>query len=187
MILPRPLAAFAAAVALVAVACDDPFEPTAQLPVFTDTISLFAMSGTPPSYPSVVNLFNVATGILQSGAQFDIAVDIDEDSNAVIYPAGLVSVGAPRIGLRDTTIAFEALAHAPRGEYPFEDPVVVEPGTVVIVEVQTQLCQFSFTPFFYSKLVVDSIDHESRKLFMRVTTDPNCGFRSFQNGEIPRD
>ena len=183
----RSLAAFAAGVALVAAACDDPFSVSAQLPVFTDTVSVFAMSGTPPSYPSVLNLFNVNTGILQSGAQFDIALDIDADSNVVIWPSSLVSGGALRVGLRDTTIGFGQLDRAPRGTYPFEESLVVDTGTVVIAEVQTSLCQFSLTPFFYSKIVVDSIDHQLRKLFLRVTTDPNCGFRSFEVGEVPRD
>ena len=187
MTVPRRFAAFAAAVALVTVACDDPFAPEADLPVFADTISVFAMSGTPVSYPSVVQLFSVATGLLQAGAQFDIALDIDEDSNVVIYPAGLVSAGAPRVGLRDTALAFDDLDRAPRGEYQFEDPVVVQPGRIVIAEVSTQLCQFSLTPFFYSKIVVDSVQHDTRKIFLRVTTDPNCGFRSFEVGEVPRD
>lgn len=183
----RSLAAFAAAVALVAAACDDPFAPAADFPVFGNPISLFAMSETPPSFPSVINLFNIQTGILQAGAQFDLAFDIDDAGNAVIYPSSRVIAGALTVGLRDTVIAFEDLDRAPRGTYPAVDSIVVTPGTVVIAEVQSQVCQFQFSPFFYSKVVVDSIDLDLRQLFLRVVTDPNCGFRSFVTGEIPGD
>ena len=187
MIRARSLAGFVAGVALIVAGCDDPTGFEATAPVATDTLSIFAISGTPPSYPSALDLLNVRPTRVEAGMQFDVAFDIDEEGNAVIYPASLVSTAAPyRVGVRDTAIAFVDLARAPGGTYPFDEPVVLEPGEVAIVETQTPICQYALSPFFYSKIVVDSIDVDLRQLYLRVTIDPNCGFRSFLEG-IPRN
>ena len=183
----RSLAGFAAGVALVLAGCDDPTGFEATAPVATDTLSLFAISGTPPSYPVALDLFSVRPTRVETGMQFDVAFDIDANGNAVIYPATLVSTTAPyRVGVRDSAIAFGDLARAPGGTYPASEPVVLEPGEVAIIETQTPICQFALSPFFYSKIVVDSIDTDLRKLYLRVTIDPNCGFRSFLEG-VPRN
>ena len=182
----RIAAGFLAGAALVAAACDDPLDPGAQIPVRTDTLSVFAMSGTPISHHNTLDIFNIITTRLETGAQFDLAFDIDEQGNTVLYPAPLITSAPYRIGLRDSSATFESILRAPTGEYEDEEPLVLEPGEVALVEAQNPNCQFSFSPFIYAKIVVDSVDAGTREIFFRMTVDRNCGYRSFAEG-IPRN
>jgi hypothetical protein len=182
----RAIAGFLVGATLVAAACDDPLDVDAQIPVRTDTMTVFAMTGTPVTHPNTLDIFNFITTRLETGAQFDLVFDIDEQGNTVLYPAPLITSAPYRIGLRDTAAAFETVLRAPTGEYEVEEPLVLEPGRTAIIEAQHPQCQFTVSPFIYAKLVVDSIDIGTRKIFFRLTADRNCGYRSFEEG-IPRN
>lgn len=182
----RTAAGFLAGVALLAAACDDPLDPGAQIPVRTDTLSVFAMTGTPLSFHSTLDIYNITTTRLETGAQFDIAFDIDEQGNTVLYPARLITSAPYQVGLRDTTGTFESILRAPTGEYEDEEGLALAPGRTALVEVQSPNCQFTISPFIYAKIVVDSIHTDTREIFFRMTVDRNCGYRSFEEG-IPRN
>ena len=186
MIRVRSIAGLLVGATLVAAACDDPLNPDAQIPVRTDTMAVFAMTGTPVTYPNTLDIFNFVTTRLETGAQFDLVFDIDEQGNTVLYPAPLITSAPYRIGLRDTAAAFATVTRAPTGEYEDEEPLVLEPGSTALIEAQNPQCQFSVSPFIYAKLVVDSIHTDTREIFFRLTADRNCGFRSFEEG-VPRN
>ena len=182
----RSIAGLIAGAVLLAAACDDPLDPGAQIPVRTDTLSVFAMTGTPISHPNTLDLFNIITTRLETGAQFDIVFDIDAEGNTLLYPAPLITSAPYRIGLRDTTGTFESILRAPTGEYVEDEALVLSPGETAIVEAQNPNCQFTFSPFIYAKIVVDSIHADTREIFFRMTVDRNCGYRSFAEG-VPRN
>jgi hypothetical protein len=170
-------------------ACSGPTSLTATLPTTVDSLSIFALSGTPPTYPSGISLLARQTVRVDGFASFDVALDIDASGNAVIYPVKLVvSVpgGARPVGLLKVPGIFDSLAIAPTTGYEVDSALVMAPGQVVMVQsahnLSGDLCQFTLSPDIYAKIVVDSVQLASRTLFLRLGLDPNCGFRSFVTG-----
>lgn len=191
----RRLTAAAAALCatLVAGACnDDPFAQIARLGVAADTLVVTALTGTAPNASSAVVLRTTPAVVSPERAtdgDYHVVLDINAQGQPVVHPAQLVSsVAARRISIRRVDGVYDSLATAPTGSYSADSSLVVAPGTIVGVRVPGGggECQFSGRPYFYSKLVVDSVRRADRLLFVRATTNPNCGFRSFAPG-IPRD
>ncbi len=176
-------------VVVVLNACGDPTSLKATAPTFVDTLSVFALSGTPPSYPSGVSLVGRRAVRVDGFAGFDVAFDIDPAGNAVIYPVKLVvaSPGGTRlVGLLKTPFPFEAVLEAPSTGFETDSSFVVAPGETVVVQsvhnIQGDICQFALSPFIYSKIAIDSVSLATRTLYLRIGLDPNCGFRSFADG-----
>jgi hypothetical protein len=188
------------AAALALTACDDPFDVDAQYEVATDTIAVTALNNTQESYyngirivtldedpgpgPALVPIIPVGGG---GPLEFDVAVDIGPAGEAVFYPLNLIAPGAAArtVGIAPTDLAFGDVLSAPRVEYESDAPVTREEGEVLLIEAFSEACQFSANgrgTNYYGKLVVDSIRPALEKVFVRVTSDPNCGFRSFREG-----
>jgi len=169
-------------------ACGDPVGLKASLVNSVDTLSVFALSGTPPNYPSGVAFLSRQPVHVDGFANFDVAFDINADGNAVIYPVRLVvASGAPRaVAMQKIPASFETVVEAPKTGYQSDSALVILAGeTVVVQSVHNQgsdLCQFAFNPNIYAKLAVDSVKLDSRTVYLRMGLDPNCGFRSFADG-----
>ena len=193
------LVSLAAALALGA--CDDPFDVDATFEVNTDTLTVYALDNVEGSYyngirivtvdadnklgPEVVPIVGEAGG---GPLDFDVAVDIAPDGRAIFYPLNVIAPGAAdrTVGLATTTQSFDQIGSAPRVEYESGEPVVRAPGEVLLIESFSSACRFSVSARgtnYYAKLVVDSIRTTPvERIFVRVTSDPNCGFRSFAPG-----
>lgn len=185
----RKYVAAGAIAALALAACDDTNPFGATLPTVGDLYTIFALSGTPPAYPSGLNTVARAATRVDGNANFDVAFDIDSDGNVVIYPVKLIvsSLSGDRpVGLKKVDAPFDSVLSAPTGTYETDSAVVVGKGKVVVVEanrgVTGDICSFNISPNIYSKMVVDSIDIASRTITVRTVMDPNCGFRSFASG-----
>jgi len=170
-------------------ACSNPTNLRASLPTAVDTLSVFALSGTPPTYPSGISILARQPVRVDGFASFDVALDINAAGNAVIYPVKLVvsSPGGSRpVGMLKLTAVFDSLAAAPKTGYETDSSLVMAPGEVVVVQSahnsSGDLCQFALSPNIYAKIAVDSINLASRTLYLRLGLDPNCGFRSFVTG-----
>jgi hypothetical protein len=191
----RRLAAAAAALCalLVVGACDDdPFAQTAARGVASDTLIITALTGTSPNAFSAVLLRATPTAASPertADGDYHVVLDINAQGQPVVHPAQLVSsVAARRISIRRIDGIYDSLGTAPTESYSADSSLVVAPGAIVGVRVPGGggECQFTGRPYFYSKLVVDSVRLAERLLFVRATTNPNCGFRSFAPG-IPRE
>lgn len=177
-------------------ACDDPLGLRASLQVQVDTLSAYAMTGTPVTYPSAFDAGNSAVVRVSTDVGFDIAFDFTAAGNVQLVPArqvsatrdvgGVVASASRRVGLQQGTGTFESITRAPSKGYKYDSVLVVAPGVPVVMEVSSDVCQFSLASTIYAKIVVDSINQSSRQLFFRATVDPNCGFRSFQPG-VPKN
>ena len=177
-------------------ACDDPLGLRASLQVQVDTLSAFAMTGTPVTYPSAFDAGNSTVVRISTDIGFDIAFDFTAAGAIQLVPArqvsatrdlgGAVPSASRRVGLQQGTGSFESITRAPNGGYTYDSILVVATGVPVVMEVTSDVCQFSLASNLYAKIVVDSIDQATRQLFFRSTVDPNCGFRSFQPG-VPRN
>ena len=188
---PRKFALAIVASALVLTACGDPQGIIAQLPTIQDSYTVFALTGTPASFPSGINTYIRSAVRVDGNANFDVAFDLDATGKVIIYPVQKVvtTISSGRqVGLRKVTGTFDALTIAPTGTY-LDSAVVVAPGEVVIAQSlrngASDACQFDISPYIYTKLQVDSVIPANRSIFVKAVLDPNCGFRSFETG-IPK-
>jgi len=183
--------AILAAIPAVAVlnACGDPTNLKATLPTSVDSLSVFALSGTPPAYPSGVSIVARQPVRVDGFAAFDVAFDINANGQAMIYPVKLVVAtpgGVRPIGLQRVPGTFETVTEAPKSGYVSDSAMVMSTGEVIAVQAahnaSNDLCQFALNPNIYAKFSVDSVNLASRMIFFKLGVDLNCGFRSFATG-----
>lgn len=174
-------------------ACRDPIELQATEEVFTDTVTVYALSGTPPGYPNALSLPARQLVSVSGFGGFDIAFDLDESNRVLIHPARrVVTFGelVPQVGLQIVTGPFESVTSAPTSGYKVDSTVVASEGDVVVVEAahnaQGDLCSFALSPNLYAKISIDTVFVATRTIKFRFVYDPNCGYRSFAPG-IPTD
>ena len=117
--------------ASAAVACDDTGLIPASIPNSVDTVTLYALRGTPIPSKSA---FDIAWGIAartDEGEAFDFAFDIDTTATAVILPAGALGL-TPQAGLQFSDKTFEEVDEAPYDDYVVDSVLVVSVGDVLI-------------------------------------------------------
>jgi len=169
-------------------ACGDPTGLKASLLNSVDTLSVFALSGTPPNYPSGLAFLSRQAVHVDGFATFDVAFDINAAGNTVIYPVKLVvaSGGARPVAMQKIAAPFEQVAEAPKTGYQADSALVAVPGETIVVQsahnFSSDLCQFALNPNIYAKIAVDSVNLSTRTIYFRMGLDPNCGFRSFAEG-----
>jgi hypothetical protein len=170
-------------------ACSDPTNLQAGLVTSVDSLSLWALSETPPAYPSGLSILARQAVRVDASASFDVAFDINDTGNAVIYPVKFVvtTPGATRaVGLQKVAGLFDAVTAAPKSGYESDSAMVLVPGEVVAIQsphnFPQDLCQFAISPYIYAKVTVDSVNLASRLIYLRLGADPNCGFSSFVAG-----
>ncbi len=175
------------------VACNDPVLPEVQrVEVVSASVVAAALTGTARNSPAALLLRTTPASIDPEsvpGADFAIALDINAAGRIVVYPAQLVVRLAPRrVGVRTVDQGYDALTRAPRGTYTADSAITVGVGQAFAVQLPGagSECLNTGTPYFFSKVVVDSVQLGERLIFLRATTDPNCGFRSFAPG-LPDD
>jgi hypothetical protein len=181
-------------------ACGDPIGPEARFPTYADTLALYALNGAPRGGPTAIRIIAGAVGgspavMTDAAFELDVAVDIDEQGRLRLYPVRavaspllglLVPIGPHQVGIGRTTQAFDAITIAPTTGYVRDSAATVAVGEVVLIEsLDPDACPTLFAPI-YAKMVIDSVRLATRQLFVRITADPNCGFRSFLPG-VPTD
>lgn len=180
------LAAIAAAAAATAVACGDPFG--LPLPVFAnevDTASLYALTGTPPATPSGFRLDFAQAVRLDQSTQVDFAFDIDTAGRAVLLPTGALHLGR-NSGVQTTGVQFDSITFATDRDYNLDSAVVVQVGSVALLQSRLATCSWGGTAFYYAKLLVLGVDTTTRKLDFQILIDKNCGYRGLAPGLPPR-
>ena len=180
---------FALSVAVLLNACGDPTSLKATNLTTVDTLSVFALSGTPPSYPSGISILAGQAVQVDGFALFDVALDVNASGNAVVYPPKLVVnslAGSRPVGLLKIAGSFESVLEAPNTGFVTDASVVLVPGETVVIQSthngDRDICQFALSPYLYAKIAVDSVSLATRTLYLRLGLDPNCGFRSFASG-----
>lgn len=189
--LPRLSAAVACLFAVALAACDDPNENTNLGSVFADTLTVYALTGTSPSFPSGYLASQGAVTRADGNFNFDVAFDINSANKVVVFPQRFVGVpleGPKPVGLQRIPIPFDSLTRAPAGGYVFDSTFVVSPGEGLVMQVQSiSDCQLYLSAVHYTKFVIDSIDAARRAVFFRTVHDPNCGYRSLVAGVVPKN
>src|SRR3954451_7824630 len=91
----RPLvlsAGLASALSFGLIACSNPNQTVPPSAVLADTLTVFALTGTSPSFPSGYLASSGAVTRADGSFNFDVAFDIDPARNVVVYPQKLVGV-----------------------------------------------------------------------------------------------
>jgi hypothetical protein len=152
--------------------------------------ALYALNGSPIGAPTAINTVFAATVRPDATYDFDVAFDLDAEGRPVVLAQrslGHPAAGAGRqVALQAVAGGFDALERAPESRWVLDSLLTLEIGQVAVVRVAATICQFDLSPFVFSKLVVDSVDVASRRIWASALTNPNCGFRSLQPGR-PRN
>jgi hypothetical protein len=187
----RLLRVVVVALAVVVVACGDVTRAKATFTNASSSFTAYALTGAPAVVPTATSFLSGPTHA-DSRFAFDVAFDIDTATGSpVIYPfralASNLVLANRRIGLQRVSGTFESVLTAPDTGYDSLKVQVVAPGTVLVAEIEDlQTCFNSFGgQTLVGKLVVDSIDRPTKRLFVRTLIDPNCGYRSLQPDVIP--
>ena len=190
------LTAFIVAVAGIAVAtsCGDPTAIKAQFETTADTLTVYALNGTPGSLPSAIRT-RAQKGLLVvqvgSSFNFDLAWDINEAGEAVAITPRMVGnelTGARRVGLLLAAPPFEGILKAPTSGYKYDSLLVVPLDKVLLVDALDPSCSaFSILgQNIRSKIQIDSVVPSRRTLYMHIVVNPNCGFRDLGPG-VPKE
>lgn len=180
------------AFAVVAVACGDLTRPKATYANALSAYTIYGLVSAPATAPNALSFLGGAVHA-NSAFLFDVAFDIDATGRAVIYPVRTLSSAAvgttKRVGLQTISGTFDATRVVPQTGYDTVSVKTVNPGTVVAVELRDATACFSYSlatsQFLYAKLVVDSINLASKKIFIRTVVDPNCGYFSVVPDSVP--
>ncbi len=180
------------ALAVIAVACGDITRPKATYPNVLTNYTIYGLTTAPASAPTAISFLG---GSMAANASFlfDVAFDIDPSGRAVVYPvrtlASALAGSAKRVGLQPVSGAFDDVRSVPETGYDTVSAKTINPGSVLAVEMRDPNVCFSYSlvssQFIYAKLVVDSINAASRKLYIRTVVDANCGYFSVVPDSVP--
>jgi len=175
----------ATGLALWAAACGDPLGlPQARIENVIDTVSLYALDGTPVSAPSA---FEIASGTpvrTDRTSLFDFAFNVDALGHPVFLPTGALGL-TQGSGLQVVTTLFDSIAVAPGGGWITDGAVPADSGAVLVARSQLTTCSFGATVFLYAKLQVLRVDIAARRVDFQVLVNANCGYRGLEPG-LPR-
>lgn len=154
-----------------------------------DTVSLYALHGTPVSSPSGYSLQFVAVVRPDQSSAFDFVFDVDSTGRPVLLTTGALKLGRAS-GIQLTTTPFDSVKIAPSGGYNLDSAIVVDSNSVAILHSVPTTCVFANSQFvYYAKLQVLAIDTSSapngRRIDLVILTDQNCGYRGLEPG-LPR-
>jgi hypothetical protein len=162
--------------------CGDPFGQKAQFTNGVDTVTLFALRGTPIRSHSAYDMYTLSTSRTDTTAGYDFAFEIDSTGRALIYPAGALGLSRDAgVQLMDRT--FDAVHSAPETGFSTDTAIVVEKGKVFVARsrVSSLYCVYVAVPR-YGKFHVLEIDTTARSISMEALVDLNCGYRSLEPG-----
>ncbi len=158
--------------------------PPAGAPNFSDTLTLFALQGTPITAPSAFDIVLGTIARTQQGEQFDFAFDFDSAGTPAIFPAG--TLGLPQeAGIKVSDQAFDAILRAPADGYVVDKSTPLSLGLVFIARSRNSnlgTCLFLGALPRYGKFRVLELDLVERSVTMESLVDINCGFRDLQPG-----
>ena len=187
-----PAAAVAAIVGLaLSTGCKDTNILAASLPVVTDTLVAYALTGTSASLPSALSVTLRSTVRVDGTGAFDVGFDLDSAGRVIVSPVRVLVnqlSGAPAVGIQTMfSTPFDSIKAAPGGYYRPDTAIVVTTGQPFVLLVNrttaSDVCVYDPSPTIYAKVVIDSVmPATTRAIYMRVVTDPNCGYRSFLPG-----
>jgi hypothetical protein len=188
----RPIRRFVLAVlvalAPLAQACSDPNElaPPADRN-FVDTLSLFALSGTPVQSPSGYSVLDGPVRTDRTTA-FDFAYEVviaNNDTTHYFLPQAVLDLqvnNSINPGLQRRAENFDQLREAPSNGYITNDSLAVDSGQVYIVRSRL-VCGIGVS--LYSKIEILKFVDSTRTVDLKVLANTNCGYKRLTPGFPP--
>lgn len=165
-----------------ALACGDPFAGVATIENKVDTVTLYALNGTPIRLPSAYDVLTESPVRTDVTSAFDFAFDIDAGGKARILPAGVLG-GSREPGIRRVDDAFEQVKSAPLDGYVFDSALTVQQAGVFVVRSRAAPgCIFLGALPRYGKFRVLGINGSDRSIVLETLVNLNCGFRGLEPG-----
>lgn len=162
--------------------------PDATVPNVVDTVTLYALEGTPITTPSAYVVEGSRAVRVDTTAAFDFAYNTDAPPAAgrrqfflPLEVLGISSGSTAAPGLQARTEAFDAITEARSNGYVTDDTVAFTVGNVFVVRGRIGACSALGVPQ-YGKLQVLAVDTVARTVTFQVLTDNNCGYRGLQPG-----
>ena len=178
-------AASAAGVVGGIVACGDPLALTpATEPNRVDTVTIFALEGTPIAAPSGFDLVFNSLARTDRAAGFDFTFDIDPGGTSRIFPTGALGLGLES-GIVFSDEEFVQIDIAPTEDYNVDSAMVVHPDSVFVVRSRPD--PFGCPIFLgalprYGKFEILDIDPQVRSITLKSLVNVNCGYRGLEVG-----
>ena len=150
----------------------------------TDTLQLWAATGTAVYLPSAYIISTKSGARLDQISYFDFLYDITPTGEHILLPlAAIASTGTTlgNPGLLPTTTPYDSILVAQQTGYVTTDTLPIRVGDVFYVRSRPSSGCFLGIPY-YAKLQVISIKDEDRSLFIQILSNINCGYRSLQPG-----
>lgn len=181
----RLILAVLAISAPLAAACSDPNElaPASDIN-FQDTLSLFALSGTPVQSPSGYSVLDGPVRTDRTTA-FDFAYDIDSTGGVVTHyflPQAVLDLrvnNSVNPGLQQRAEAFDQIRTAPSNGYVTTDSLAVDSGQVYIVRSRL-VCGIGVS--LYAKVEILKFVDSTRTVELKVLANTNCGYKRLTPG-----
>jgi len=182
----RPLPILSAFLAgcLVLAACSD---ISGLLPAAianrTDTVSVYALTGTPVSSPSAYWIVARQVVRTDQNSAFDFAFDIDSLGRVMLLPTGALKLGL-QSGAQLRAEEFDSLTLAPSSGYKVDSAVVLTENSVAVMHSRLVQCSYDYQPShnYFAKLHVLAIDTLARSIQLEILTNVNCGYRGLEPG-----
>jgi hypothetical protein len=169
-----------------ALACSDPnaLRPPANSN-FEDTLTLYALHGTPIATPSA---FSVPEGPVRTDrtSDFEFAYDVGPQGEHLFLPLAVLDISGSisvNPGLLPSSKLFVDVHRAPSNGYITTDTVIPDSGDVFVVRSRL-VCNIGVSE--YAKLQVLSFDDAQRSVTFRVLANINCGYKDLDPG-FPKD
>ncbi len=155
----------------------------ASVPNVVDTVSLYALRGTPLTVPSAFDIVYGQSARTDRGEVFDFAFDIDAAGSPLILPAGVLGL-APEAGILLSQESFQAIERAPDKDYTADSTFTISTGDVFIGRSRNSsvLCIYLGALPRYGKFHVLALDAQERSVTLEFLVNSNCGFRSLEPG-----
>jgi len=192
--MPPRLSALLIAVGAVAAlaSCGDLTSVKARFANRGGPLAVYALSGTPPTVVTAISVRGAFVTRVGPDFGFDIAFDLTDTGTVKLLTARAIAtqlVGTlNQVGLRTIGDPFDQVLEAPPSGFVRDSTLVVPIGRTVLIDILDFNCQSEaiLGLNIRAKMVVDSIHVAERKIFFRLLTNPNCGFKSLvANGELP--
>lgn len=173
-------------VVLFSAGCDNTLAlPPATVSNVVDTVTLYALQGTSITSASGFDVtLRVTARTDRQGEGFDIAFDLNDEGQALIFTTGALGLDA-RSGIQTSDRAFGDIVIAPLEDYPLDSALVVGVDSVFIV--RSRPTSFGCVFFLgqlprYGKFHVLDLNLETRQITMEHLVNVNCGFRGLESG-----
>jgi hypothetical protein len=145
-----------------------------------DTVTIYALVGTPISAPSAYSVVNDAVRVDQ--LDFEFAYNVQgPDSQRVFLPRaalGLVSGSTANPGVQERSETFDQITEAQSNGYITDSAVAVSAGQRFMVRSRV-ICTALGVPQ-YAKLEILTLDNKS--VTFQVLVDKNCGYKGLKPG-----